>query len=88
MNCKFDSTGLCVTHGIQMHIDFAEMNGSVCPVGHIAEVERRFDLSSKELQDTLIRQSTVLFDVISRIEVLEGKLGIERPRLLFEGEEV
>ena len=84
MNCKFDSTGLCETHGIQMHIDFAEMDGSVCPVGHIAEVERRFDHARSETQDVLgsIARALASFDV--RLATIEDKLGIERANLYFE----
>lgn len=86
MKCSIDSTGLCVSHGVQMHPDFAEMQGSVCPVGHIVEVERRFDFMAKDLALTVYRLQGMNHLLRERLEVIEEKLGIERPSE-FWGEE-
>lgn len=78
MKCSIDSTGLCASHGVQMHPDFGDMTGSVCPVGHVVEIERRFKHEMDDARQQVRNLLAVCHELTTRIDVVEGLLGIDR----------
>lgn len=78
MKCSFrpvDGRIFCDTHGVYMDGMMAHLDGTMCPLGYVAEVERRFKFEADEVRASLQTFGRTLEAMRERLEAVEDKLG-------------
>ncbi len=71
----------CEAHGVYMDPLMGQIGDASCPIGYLADVERRFHDTAQEFDASVKAIHAQLSNHHERLQAIEGELGIKDPAL-------